>query len=54
MKYHSNCITSGVDTNNFAFNILISVRRNGENKKVEFKSVTSAMVKIVVKIRRGN
>lgn len=54
VKYHSYYITSGVDTNNFAFNILISEGRNGENKKVEFKSITSAVVKIAVKIRRGN
>lgn len=51
VKYHSYSIISGVDSNNFAFNILILEGRNGENKKLECKSITSAMVKIVIKIK---
>lgn len=51
VKYYSYYTISGVHPNSLIFNISISELRDGESKKVELKSLSFAMVKIVVKIR---
>lgn len=52
MKCRSHYITSEVHSKQFS-HVSISEWRGGESRKVEFKSVSFALVEIVVKTTKG-